>query len=460
MQIVKLGFASLARWDINVNHFVGVDAPVFAKSVVIAILLAGPQKALESAHAEDKIMLNAIALPKELNSLAGRITDVDSHEMIPLQRWVDYFGEDVRELADAYRDGSVTEASDKNSSNVPDFAGDVAEITAAVVNLKGCKAPGAVDLRRRLQVMDAMGVGRQLMFPTSVGLWAVMLLMFDKFNPELLKQINVDRAAKAKRWLSAYNSWMLREATGSDRIRPVAPVIGDTVDELMANTRALIKGGIRAVMIPAGALPGGKSPAHPDLDAFWALLAKSNCVATLHLGTEGKFFESLKGWRDAPAFEGYRTVAEFSTDPWYLSMLHIPCQNFLATMITGGVFERHPALRFGVIEVGAYWVGPMMEGLDLWHRNMAAFAKHKEGAQRLPSSYMKTNVRVSVFSFEAIDTYLERYDLADVLCFSSDYPHVEGGKDMINVMYKKVERFGPEVIEKFFVTNGQFLLPD
>ena len=31
---------------------------------------------------------------------------------------------------------------------------------------------------------------------------------------------------------------------------------------------------------------------------------------------------------------------------------------------------------------------------------------------------------------------------------------------MINAMYQKLERFGPEVIEKFFVTNGNWLLPD
>jgi hypothetical protein len=386
--------------------------------------------------------------------------DVDSHEMIPLQQWPRLFGEDVRELAEVCQASSATDEKDKNSSNIPDFPGDIASITADVVNMKGCKAPGAVDFKRRLDVMDAMGVERQLMFPTSVGIWAVVLLMFNKFDPKILGGVSGDRAAKAKRWIKAYNDWMVRDATGSDRIRPVPPVIGDTVDELLANTRQLINAGIRAIWIPAGLLPGGKSPAHPDLDPFWDLLVKSKCVATLHLGTEGKFFESLKGWREAPAFEGYRAVAEFSTDPWYLSMIHVPCQNFVSTMITGGVFVRHPELRLGVIEVGAYWVGPMMEALDLWYRNMSAFASNKHRLPQLPSHYLKSNVRVSVFSFEEIDTYVERYGLQDVICFASDYPHVEGGKDMINVMYKKIARFGPATIEKFFVTNGQFLLPD
>jgi hypothetical protein len=154
--------------------------------------------------------------------------------------------------------------------------------------------------------MDAMGVKRQLMFPTSIGLWSLILLMFDKYDPGILKGITGDRVGKAKRWLGAYNRWLMKEAVGSDRIRPVPPLIGDTVEDLMANARRLIDDGARALMIPPAVLPGGKSPAHPDLDPFWDLLVKSKCVATLHIGTEGKFFESLKGWQDAPAFEGYR----------------------------------------------------------------------------------------------------------------------------------------------------------
>lgn len=402
----------------------------------------------------------AIALPKPLAHLAGRITDVDSHEMIPAQNWVEFFGADVDELAQAMINGSPTDDIDKNSSNIPNFAGDVMEITESVVNVKGARAPGAVDMKRRLDVMNAMGVSRQLMYPTSVGLWAVLLLVNDKFDPHVLGAITEDRAGKAKRWIATYNDWMVKLAGYSDRIRPVPPVYGDTVADLMACTKHLLDNGIRAIMLPAGTLPGGKSPAHPDLEPFWTLLEEARCAVTIHLGGEGQYLEGIREWRNSPVFEGYRSVAEFSTDPWYLNSMHLPAQNFIQTMIVGGVFVRHPELRVGVIELGAYWVGPMMEAMDLWHRNMSAFAKNENALTEPPSTYLRRNIKVSVFSFEDIETYIERYDLGDVLCFSSDYPHVEGGKDMMQVMYDKVERFGPEIVEKFFVTNGAFLLPD
>ena len=143
--------------------------------------------------------------------------------------------------------------------------------------------------------------------------------------------------------------------------------------------------------------------------------------------------------------------------------MHLAAQNMTMTMITGGVFDRHPRLRFGVIELGAHWVGPLAELLDLWADNSQGFSRdgiRASGLERKPSDYLRSNVRVTPFVFEPVDVYLDRYDLADVLCFSTDYPHVEGGRDPLGRFASLLERHGREVVEKFFVTNGQLLLPD
>jgi predicted TIM-barrel fold metal-dependent hydrolase len=404
-------------------------------------------------------MEGAIALPRELKGFAGRLNDVDSHEMIPCQLWEEIYGPEVRELAEAVIAHSPPVEIDENSHNAPNFAGDVAAITAELTSVKGPRAPGAVDLRRRVEVMDAMGVHRQLMFPTGLGGWAITLLAQDKYDPQFLAYVKEDRTPKARRWLDTYVDWMLTTTKISDRVRPVPPLYADTVPELIAKAQTMLKAGVRAVQLPPSFLPGGKSPAHPDLEPFWTLLEEARCVVTLHLGTEGKFLEPYKAWRDAPVFEGYRNVGEFSSDPWYTANSHLASQNFLQTMVLGGVFVRHPDLRVGVIECSAYWVGPMMETMDMWWRIFGAAAPDKR-LPEAPSSYVKRNVKVSVFPFEDLGMYLERYGLEDVICFASDYPHIEGGKDMIRAMYAKVAPFGDKVLEKFFVTNGGFLLPD
>jgi hypothetical protein len=82
-------------------------------------------------------------------------------------------------------------------------------------------------------------------------------------------------------------------------------------------------------------------------------------------------------------------------------------------MIVGAVFERHPKLRFGVIELGAYWLGELCYSLDMWHR-IGAKGFVEEGKNYIlpnkPSYYVKRNVRVSPFDFEEIDKYIVNHD--------------------------------------------------
>ncbi|MDT9600541.1 amidohydrolase family protein [Sphingosinicella rhizophila] len=407
-------------------------------------------------------MTAALGLPPHLQKYAGRILDVDSHEMMPAQRWVDAFGPEIRPLVEAWTGKGEGEESHANHPNVPDYEGDLVTIDANIVNVKGCRSPGAVDSARRLEVMDSMGIAKQLMFPGHAGLNGLQLIV-SKDEVDFLRTITGDRAAVGKRFIELYNDWAIDLGRSTDRLLPVVPLYGDTVDEMIAAAQTLIKRGIKAIWLAAPIPPGGKSPAHPDLDPFWALMAEADCTVTLHLGSAGSEGERLfasPAWGDAPPFKGHLAMSEFKFDPWSLSTVHLPCQNFLATMIIGGVFVRHPRLRFGVIEVGAYWVGPMAETLDLWHKNLGQFNKNVHRLPELPSTYLSSNVRISGFPFEEIDVYLERHPyLADVLCFATDYPHIEGGKDIFNVTSAKLEKFGEEALYKYFVGNAEWIMP-
>ena len=396
------------------------------------------------------------AIPESLEPFAGRIVDIDSHEMMPAQIWEREFGPVTKDLAAAFMQGP---ANDPGGCNYPGYERDEAPIDLATIwKNKGPAAPGASDPARRLDVMDLMGVSRQLMFPSGVAILGSFL-----FNhpPEygFLPEYKGDRKAYGRALFEANNGWAVRAAKVSDRVRPVAAVYGSNVDELMGTTRNLLDNGIRAVWLMSSVLPGGKSPAHADLDPFWKMLTDRDVTATLHIGSEGGFFKT-DAWSDAPVFEGFKVNSEFNLSPWHLSVIHLPTQNFLATMITGGVFERHPTLRLGAIEVGAYWIGPLAEHLDMWHANNHHFGKNK--VIRLPmkpSDYIRRNVRVSAFDFETVDLYFERYGLDDVYCYASDYPHIEGGKDPMGRFAGRLQRLGPRIMEKFFVTNGAYLLP-
>ena len=77
-----------------------------------------------------------------------------------------YCGPAVKPITDYYAEHGESEHEDKNAVNVPDYPGDILPIDLDIVNVKGVRAPGAVDVheyeRRRGEGTDAVGHGRHL----------------------------------------------------------------------------------------------------------------------------------------------------------------------------------------------------------------------------------------------------------------------------------------------------------
>jgi hypothetical protein len=344
------------------------------------------------------------AVPESVRAYAGRIIDIDSHESTPMNLWAEQFGSITNELARAVSRSTLAATQVRSKDDT--------EINPETVwKKKSSEAPGSFDLERRLQVLDLMGVRRQMMFPGGMGLLALGLYA-SADDPTVFSTLTGDRRAYARRLLDAYNGFCIREGRRSDRLRPVAILLGETPEELCAEARRLIALGARAFWIPTGEPPGGRSPADPALDPLWDTLAAANAALLAHIGDQSRFLATF-AWRNAPAFEGYKVGGEFSLDPWTLSSLHLAAQNFVATLVLGGVFERHPTLRFGCCELGAAWIGPLAASLDMWNANSRAFGQSGVTLVRLrehPSDYIRRNVRIAAFDFENVGAYIDGGD--------------------------------------------------
>ena len=401
-----------------------------------------------------------LAIPEAIAKFGGQITDVDSHEMMPTKVWEENFGAEVESLIQAYEKSIFARPENPNSQYVPEYQGDNLEITAdSIWKIKGGRAPGATDMSRRLEVLDLMGISRQLVFPTSVGLMAAMLRT--GYGNNLFKPAtDLDVHEYSKELFRVHNDWAVRVQSVSSRLRPVAVVQADDVGGVCEVAEDLIRRGIRAFWFLSGELLGGRSPAHTDLDPLWEVMARNDVVATVHVGGEGGLLKTEE-WSNAPWFENYKKALEIEADPWHMSIMHLAAQNYVATMVVGGVFERFPSLRFGAIETAAHWIGPLASQLDTSYENGHILVRNQRNTvlPRAPSYYINRNVRVSVFDFEPIDLYIKRFGLEDVYCFASDYPHVEGGYAPMDRFVEKLQPLGLETMEKFFVKNGQWLLP-
>jgi predicted TIM-barrel fold metal-dependent hydrolase len=388
--------------------------------------------------------------------LLDQVQDIDSHEMVPTHLMETNFGEVGARVAKMLESRGVDPSVDPNTPTDPG-AQDVLPIDdERVWTVKGVRAPGAIDMNRRVEVLDQMGIKSQLVFPTF-GLIGFVIGSSPTEQFEFwFGTSEDDRAELGREVIKAANDWgICQGSVDAERVRVVAIVPSHDIGEMIDESRSLMDRGARALWISASNPPGGRSPASPEMDEFWACAAAEDVPVLFHIGTELTFLSEK--WRAGTGIvTRHHSLEAPKINEYTMSIVHYAVENYLTVMILGGVFERHPTLRIGVTECTASWVGPMARRMDM----MVDALRGGEGLSMRPSNYLRRNVRVSPFVFEPVDEYLRAYpDLNDVYTYASDYPHIEGGRHSIERFYDKIDQFGDEVVEKFFRTNGDLLLP-
>jgi predicted TIM-barrel fold metal-dependent hydrolase len=124
----------------------------------------------------------------------------------------------------------------------------------------------------------------------------------------------------------------------------------------------------------------------------------------------------------------------------------------LACLILDGVLDRFPRLKFGAIELGASWLPGWMRFLDSAHQ---AFYKNEERLHRLsapPSEIVRRQVRVTPYPHEDAAWIIENSG-EEICLFSSDYPHVEGGRNPLKRFDDCLAGTRPSATGRFFADN-------
>lgn len=361
----------------------------------------------------------------------GRIADLDAHLQIPADLYPDILGPAGDKIAADFR-------------HIPYFNSGEGEVKAteeSIWKVKGVSAPGAYTLENRLQVMDMMGISRQLVFPQVI----VCFMIWG----------NDEHADLTMRNYNDHVCDWTRSSKG--RVSAAAVLRTQNLEDLLKETDRVLKKGAKAVFINEGEPIAGLSPADPALDPFWSRLAEAPVPLLMHIGGQFGFFKS-QAWGKADIFKQGGFGAGEPVDAHLMSTIHMAPQNFIQTLVMGGVLERHPGLTLGAIELGAHWVGPMADLMDTLIGQ--SFAKNaRAGLSLKPSEYLTRQFRATPYLMEDIATMIDRYGLEDVYAFSTDFPHEEGGRDPIGRMGGNVARLGEKMLERFFVTNGELLLP-
>jgi predicted TIM-barrel fold metal-dependent hydrolase len=258
----------------------------------------------------------------------------------------------------------------------------------------------------RLQVMDACGIHRQVLYPNSIGLGGQGLA--NAVPDPLLRRLCIE----------IYNDAAAELQERSERRflpMPVLPMWD--IDECVREVHRIAGLDLRGVNMTSDPQDLGS----PDLanrawDPVWEACAEHQLPVHFHIGASltamnfyGNYFWPSQHEYVKPAIGG--------------SMLFIGNARVVINTIFAGIFDRFPTLKMVSVESGVGWVPFILETMDyeLWENAPVQAAE----LSRMPSEYFKDHW-YATYWFEKnrgnvqglIDSVGE-----DNVLFETDFPH-------------------------------------
>jgi predicted TIM-barrel fold metal-dependent hydrolase len=238
----------------------------------------------------------------------------------------------------------------------------------------------------------------------------------------------------------AYNDWTLEKWVrphqrfkGSIIVAPQDPEAAVAEIERLGDDPGVVQ-----VLIFSGAeMPYGKKRYHP----IWEAAARHGLPVAMHSGGEQVGI--------APA----GTLAGSVSYYFEHHALHPQsAQTHLVSLVSEGVFEKYPNLKFLFVEHGFSWLPHIMWRLD---KDFKGNRSEAPWLKRLPSEYILENCR---FSTQPIDEpskpehLLQIFDMVEAdrtILFASDFPHWDFDDP------KRAFRHVPAILrERIFVGNA------
>ncbi|MBX6389832.1 MAG: amidohydrolase [Frankia sp.] len=337
------------------------------------------------------------------------LISTDTHAGLPPEKYREYLDPQYRAAFDESLANDVTSAQLINQDEHQRF---LAEWNAQIGGHGGMT--GSWDPVVRTKELDGEGVAAEVVFPDAdaAGVGGVSGSPFGSglgssgdSDPELVM---------AGAW--AHNRW-LAEFCQHDPERRYGVAIVPALHDVQAAVRLVewaanhgIRGG---VMIPAR---WGSYPAYNDrvYDPLWSVCAEAGMVVHTHSGVGPTDYTWSPGLISIYATESY----------WW------GARPFWALLL-GGVFERHPTLRYAIAENGAWWVPDILDRMDSkWEgdhptRKFGPSA-FRDGMTMMPSEYYRRNVWLASSVMGEIEVERRHRIGVDRLMWGHDYPHPEG----------------------------------
>jgi predicted TIM-barrel fold metal-dependent hydrolase len=343
-----------------------------------------------------------------------RVVDADSHMKEPHDLWTRRVPASMRdrvphvaqvdgapawvvgsEVLSTNRGGVVVDRDGAKTTLVEVFNGEWDPATAH---------PAADDPVARLELLDQQGIWAQVVFPAAVGLGGDRLTAAvpdPAWRLDLLRIFNDHNAEVVER-------------TGGRHV-PLAIMPAWDVAACVAEVERAAGMGLRGVNMTSDPQDqGAPDLGHRSWDDFWAACAQHSMPVHFHIANSGTAMSFFGNYPWA-SHDDHTKLAIGGT------LLFVGNARVVVNIISGGILERHPALRVVSVESGGGWIPFILEALDY---EMAENAPRQMAELSMaPSDYFRRQISATTW-FERRDiTAMVRAVGADNLLWETDFPH-------------------------------------
>jgi uncharacterized protein len=335
-----------------------------------------------------------------MGSRTFRIIDADGHVMEPAGMW-------ERSIAAGYRDeapkvvvagaGRVAyQSGGRLSPRTECVSGPMlAAFIGRMLEQFSHAVTTGFDPESQVGAMDAAGIEIAYLYPTQ-GLYVAAV---DDLRPDLALAI-----------CAAYNDWIVEFCGHApDRLRPVGMLVALHDPVAAAREAERLAGrGFAAIFVRPNPIQG-RNLDDPAYEPLWAACERLGLAVAIH--------EGVGAHLPTAGADRFRTF-------FACHAASHPMEQMLAmlALISGGVLERHPALRVAFLEAGCGWLPYWLWRLDE-HREQTIGITGEPQLSLKPSEYFRRQCWISC---EPDEPYIPRvldFIGEDRLLFASDYPH-------------------------------------
>jgi predicted TIM-barrel fold metal-dependent hydrolase len=274
-------------------------------------------------------------------------------------------------------------------------------------------------------------------------------LVFSTFAPgqsELVRDVDLSYATTR-----ALTRGIVEFCAGDRRLLPVTFVPLTVPERAIEETRFALDAGVKGITIPP-LPPATHSITHPSLHPLYALCEERRVPILFHVENDAprkiaKGF-SENGFVGQTDFHG---GGENFTGLLYMAVSHW-VEIALSALVFDQILEKFPRLMVGVIELGAVWVPAWLERMEIVKDTFGRTESRIRELPFRPSEYARRQIRVTPYPTEDVGRLVERCG-AELFMFSSDYPHVEGGRNPIKRFEASLAGASEETKRRFYGAN-------